>query len=368
MGWEQRGRRKRAAEEFPHLQEHFRALALRMRASIQELGVTLKPSNPLDRMVRDLEWVAALAAGPLKGGDLAIARRYWHALLDYYPLLRIAASLTALSQIANHEQYRRVLSEQVNLLDNPDSAALDRLFEVEVAARLASQVGVTVAFEEPDVVAAFPPAPPFALACKRPRRLKRIGDALRSAKQQIRRAGIPGVVVLGIERLFYQKHDGDSRARVLLETKSGSSRAVATHWLEQATAAGDAALKQVDPQRDRVYGVIYFAAFPYVSGSLPSEGIAAREQVFVTQPGWEVVVAVRDMLTNTPGTEWAGLAEPKPQLSIRERADRTNAEALSVAKRALIEMRLKDPNAEFTIGIPDNTLLAVSPATPSKKG
>jgi hypothetical protein len=319
-------------------------------------------------MVGDLEWVAGLAAHALEGGDLAVARRYWQTLLDYFPLLRIAASLAALPQIANHEQYRQVLAEQVNLLDNPDSAALDRLFEAEVAARLACQVGITVAFQEPDVVAAFPPAPPFALACKRPRHLKRISDALRSAKQQIRRAGIPGVVVLGVERLFYWKEDRDSRAKVLLEGKGGSSRAVAAQVLEQATAAGVAALRQVNPQKDQVYGVIYFAAFSYVSGTVPHEQIAAREQIFVTQPHWEVVVALKDMLVNTPGTEWAGLAEPKPRLSIQERADRTNAEALRVAKRALSEMRLKDPNAKLAIGIPDNTLLVAFPDTPSKKG
>jgi hypothetical protein len=75
------------------------------------------------------------------------------------------------------------------------------LLEIEVAGRLA-RAGLKPVFAEPDVRVRIM-GRDLGVPCKRPRSVKRIADALRDARGQVKRSGGgPAVTVLGIEAII----------------------------------------------------------------------------------------------------------------------------------------------------------------------
>jgi hypothetical protein len=282
-------------------------------------------------MITEAEWLGSLTSDPLRGRDTDEARRCFNALLEFEQLDRIAASLSNLPRIANHEQYAKYLSKQVNRLSGLHSPALDRLFEMEVAARLACQPELTVAFEEPDVVACFPSALPFVVACKRPRSLKSVAANIRGAKHQIRRCGKPGVIVIGMEVIFHRTDTDSTAVRIPRGTDAEGVRLI-----EEAIKAAQHEVLRLLTET-LVYGVVYFGVLAYIRSGRDGfrKSILGREQINVSIANWEVVPMINQMLVWTPGKEWAGGNDPIQPVSLKERAALMTLESMKVLRRLL---------------------------------
>jgi len=79
--------------------------------------------------------------------------------------------------------------------------AWDRLYEVEIAARLA-HMPVSISFAEPDVLAADSTGETVAFACKRPRELGTVRKAMFKAFEQLHAHGGMGFVAINADLLL----------------------------------------------------------------------------------------------------------------------------------------------------------------------
>jgi hypothetical protein len=87
-----------------------------------------------------------------------------------------------------------------------DEQAQDFLFELEIGARL-TRLGLTISFDEPDIVLFASDGSRLGLACKRPRNVPRLRERLTEAAAQITAGTDHGLIVIGVEPLFHRSND-----------------------------------------------------------------------------------------------------------------------------------------------------------------
>ncbi|MGV8038568.1 MAG: hypothetical protein AB2L07_00290 [Thermoanaerobaculaceae bacterium] len=185
-----------------------------------------------------------------------------------------------------------VVRKQLNRLHTQDGPALDFLFELDIAARLAHR-GFSVVFREPDLVLDCGEAGPLALACKRPRSVDGVGQALRRARRQIEGAGMFGVIVTGLEAVFHRT--GDPKRPVFFYRSNTREELV-----EEATRALDDTIQKTRRVIDQEL------AWPRVLGILFCGVITG----FIDQPSASIFEWVWRPISKEPSSEFmAGLCE-----------------------------------------------------------
>lgn len=169
-------------------------VAKSLRESLDYFQVRLPPGSDLDRMTNAL---AELGDSPPAG----VTRSQRHARLIEQGS-RIAAALSSLRGVGGIETKLKWLRKRLDRFQTQDAQALDALFELEIAGRLA-QSRLAVRFEEPDIIVAVPGFGSIGLPCKRPRSPRGVEAALRDAKRQVSRSGSPGVAMVSLEALLH---------------------------------------------------------------------------------------------------------------------------------------------------------------------
>jgi hypothetical protein len=176
-----------------------------VRESLAHFQVPIVAGGNLDQMLRALERVGELLSGPIPATG-AITDRQRQEVRYVHQVTRLASMLRGLQlprvSGAVAKELQTWLTKSFNSLETLDAEAQDHLFELEVAAALAHQ-GLCVSLEEPDlVVEGLPLVPKLAVACKRPRRLKKVDDKIREGIGQLRKEGLPGVVAVSFDSVL----------------------------------------------------------------------------------------------------------------------------------------------------------------------
>lgn len=239
MGWAARANKSHEART-TLTAERCADIAATIRSGVAALGLRLTPTNDLERMARDAEWLAK-EPGALEGRPVADEERRSDALLTAEQAGRVAATLQLLPLLKNHEPAVRWLRGRIDRLQTQDTEALDHLFELEMAGRLARATDLTVSIEEPDIVATLPSGRSFLIACKRPRSLKGVSDSIRTAKHQIRelRAGRAAVIFIGTEAIFHKSDKPGKQTIVYTVSAPQQARALGEKKIAEAISAAD---------------------------------------------------------------------------------------------------------------------------------
>lgn len=174
-----------------------------VKACYEQCGVVVTDTE-IGRAIANIEWLAERGEALADVPRLSTERfRFWLAWCD---LLRLDGVARAFAVCRRFEGFRDLL-RRTRYLRTPTvldaecqppawGEAWDRLFEVEVAARL-RHTG-EVRFAEPDIVVREPEGE-YVVACKRPRSADRIASAARRAAAQIVKSGRTGVVLIGLD-------------------------------------------------------------------------------------------------------------------------------------------------------------------------
>lgn len=187
-----------------------------LRAQLDALDVKLPPSSPLARLLADVAWMASFEGPPLddvSGASGADEDRAVGAVLRFLQLQDLAAALAALGPVArDNPEALRALRKRFDRIDTQQADAQNRLFELEVAGRLARR-GIRPEFGEPDIVARSVGLGRFCLACKRPQNLDRLRERIREGADQIAKRGVKGFVVLDLQPMIFKNDDPVRRSR-----------------------------------------------------------------------------------------------------------------------------------------------------------
>ncbi len=179
-----------------------------LREITSALGLNLRPAADLAVMIRELSWMGTFPDSDYQpdAAFLADHERAIAAFLLVDQAHRIAQAWIWGRAIPGAAEGAHVIRQRLDRNRCQEGPAHDFLFELDIAARLARR-GAAVCFEEPDLVLNNEGADPVGLACKRPHSIAGVANALRRASKQIRRSGIPGAIVLGLEALFHRSGD-----------------------------------------------------------------------------------------------------------------------------------------------------------------
>lgn len=182
-----------------------REVAAETRSALASLGVTVKASE-FDAMLREAEWLGSFAGDPFEptGACGSDTTRTYRAFLLMDQLTRLAETLHWATGIDKAPGVAKWITGKIDRMVQQDSQAQDYLFELEIAARFRRWRALTVSLDEPDIV--LTPSqggPSISIACKRPRRMESVGQAILKAREQITRRGHQGVIVVGMESIFH---------------------------------------------------------------------------------------------------------------------------------------------------------------------
>jgi hypothetical protein len=195
---------------------HCREVAHHLRTRLDALDVKLSASSPLAALLTDVEWLASFEGPTLDGVSGASSEdpdRAAGAVLRFLQVQDITAALVALGPRARaNPEALSALRKRFDRIETQEAATQDRLFELEVAGRLARR-GIWVEFGEPDVVARSTGLGRFCLACKRPQNVDRLRERIREGADQIARRGLRGFVVADLQALIFKNDDDVRRTR-----------------------------------------------------------------------------------------------------------------------------------------------------------
>jgi len=184
-----------------------------IKDSLRQFGITPHPASDLRKMITALEYLGSLPSISLPAppdAPLATVRDQEKLLASvrlFEQARRIARATNWALKIPGSTNVVRRLKERINRLESLDEQALDYFFELEIAYRLA-QTGISIAFEEPDLVArGADPDFTIALACKRPRNVRRMIERIEEGASQITRSGIEGLIIVSLEPILYASPD-----------------------------------------------------------------------------------------------------------------------------------------------------------------
>jgi hypothetical protein len=124
----------------------------------------------------------------------------------YEQAIRVAQAVSLARGIPGARERVVKLKKRLNRLMTQEEQAQDFLFELEIGARL-TRLGLTITFDEPDIVLHANDGSRLGLACKRPRNVPRLRQRLTEAAAQITVGTDQGVIVIGVEPLFHRSND-----------------------------------------------------------------------------------------------------------------------------------------------------------------
>jgi hypothetical protein len=182
--------------------------AATLRNGLAEFQLSVHPTSDVGQMIRELDWLGSFPS------EAAQPDAAWAANRDRakraFPLveqaIRIAQSITFAHGISGAHERVRSLRKRVNRLESQDEQAQDILFELEMGARF-THLGLTITFDEPDIVLHTSDGHRLGVACKRPRNRERLRERLRDATAQVTARPDQGVIVIGVEPLFHKSQD-----------------------------------------------------------------------------------------------------------------------------------------------------------------
>ena len=186
-----------------------------LKAVVGSLGWSLHPSSELATMIREVGWMGSFPAEAMQP-EAAVAvnkQRGLEAFVLYEQAKRLAIALGWSATITGFRERAGLLRGRLDRLKTQDGPTQDFLFEVEIAYRLFRH-GLPVALDEPDVIATLEDDVKLAVACKRPRSLAGVAQAVRRGSRQIRARGYPGFIAVGMEAILHRSGD-PSRPTVL---------------------------------------------------------------------------------------------------------------------------------------------------------
>lgn len=190
--------------------------ARRLSEGLQRLGVAVAPHQTLGRMISQAEMLAKCGKASVFEDFAAASSARQHqigeAALAMEQAERIAAALDVSGSIRNFKDKQRWLKKGVDRLASQDAKGLDYLFEIEVAGRLARWPGLDVAFEEPDIAFSLGTERVY-VACKRPRTVEGVPNAIADARDQVGDLGGSAIVIIGTEAIFHHLPEGPRRFR-----------------------------------------------------------------------------------------------------------------------------------------------------------
>lgn len=189
---------------------HCREVAHHLRTRLNALGLTLGAASPLARLLVEVDWMASFDGPPLdetSGASRVDAERAADAVIRFLQMQDITATLVALGRVAlENPEAVKALRKRFDRIETQTADTQDRLFELEVAGRLARR-GIRVEFDEPDIVAKSHGLGRFSIACKRPHNLDRLRERIDKGAAQIARRGLQGFVVLDLQPLIFETND-----------------------------------------------------------------------------------------------------------------------------------------------------------------
>lgn len=195
---------------------HCHEVAYHLRARLDALGVRLGAVSPVARLLVEVDWMASFDGPPLdmtSGASRVDAERAADAVIRFLQMQDITAALVALGPVAlGNPEAVKALRKHFDRIETQTADAQDRLFELEVAGRLARR-GIEVDFDEPDIVAKAVGLGRFCLACKRPHNLDRLRERITKGADQITTRGLTGFVVIDLQPLIFTNNDDVRRTR-----------------------------------------------------------------------------------------------------------------------------------------------------------
>jgi SEC-C motif-containing protein len=243
--------------------------------SLAYFGISLNPTADLASMIRELKWIASFPAEPHEPGGAAQGggTRAHRAFYFADQAGRIAEALDAVRNV--HGAAKKVvwLKKRLDRLQTQSERAQDYLFEIEVAGRLARHPNVTVAFEEPDLMATVRGMGRLSLACKRPHTSKGVANCLDDGRKQIVRGATPGALVVSLEALIHSKKDGKGKT-VLWDASSGADLRDAGFRLMEAERTKAALSVYRVQEEPRMLGILWWGL---ITGRARDNRAYARE-------------------------------------------------------------------------------------------
>jgi hypothetical protein len=162
----------------------------------------------------------------------------------------------------NVKDEARVISwirKSLDRISQPEAKALDRLFEMEIAGRLARRQALSISTGEPDVIAdlpesEFPGGRRLRFACKHPDSESAVGANVRKAGEQIVGQGDQGVILVSLDSVVHQPNRWLSVAAPEVHSVAsplrGSSRQWKSDTLEEVDRADDGRPEEGEEQCD----------------------------------------------------------------------------------------------------------------------
>jgi hypothetical protein len=150
-----------------------------LRDALRACDVTVHPRSDVGQMIAELEWLGTFpptASQP----DAAWAENPARARIAfplYEQAVRVAQAVALTQGIPGARERVMKLKKRLNRLTTQDEPAQDFLFELEMGARF-TRLGLTITFDEPDIVLHSSEGYRLGLACKRPRNVRRLRERL----------------------------------------------------------------------------------------------------------------------------------------------------------------------------------------------
>jgi hypothetical protein len=226
-----------------------------LREALQACDVAVHRASDVGRMIAELEWLGTFPPDAPQP-DAAWAENPARAKIAfplYEQAIRVAQAVAFSRGIPGARERVLKLRKRLDRLTTQDEQAQDFLFELEVGARF-TRLGLTITFDEPDIVMHSSEGHRLGLACKRPRNVDRLRERLGEAADQITAGDDQGLIVIGVEPLFHKSHDPE-RPTVTYLGDASMVRAEANRILDNAL--GSARLEIVSALGKGVAGILF---------------------------------------------------------------------------------------------------------------
>lgn len=213
------------------------AQAALFRQGLANFSVSVTPTSDVGRMIAALEWMGSFPPDSPQPDTAWAADR--ERAKRSFPLVeqatRIAQALVTTRDVPGADKLAAKLRKKLDRLISQDEQAQDFLFELELGARCVAH-GLSIEFDEPDIVVRLSDGDRFGIACKRPRNVARMRERIREATRQVQSGSQLGIIAIGIEPLFH--HSGDiARPTIVYRADSAMARSEANGILDRAVMA-----------------------------------------------------------------------------------------------------------------------------------
>gem|GEM_PF-5667399 len=218
-------------------------------------SIVVPASSDLARILEALDWFGSFPPDSFQP-ETAFEADKSKALRLFLYLdqgVRIAIALKWSLTLPGSDLIAKRLTSPLDRLATQDETAQDLFFELDIAQKLLSR-GAKVRIGEPDILLTFGDTE-VGIACKRPRGLKGIGKRIHQGVSQLRKNGVAGFVVVGLESIFHRPPTPGIRPILYESDDQESFRVHLTRIADQAFMRSKAAVAYAFSQD--VLGVLF---------------------------------------------------------------------------------------------------------------